>query len=383
MQKYKIKVSIFVKNKLNYFLFPKSKIYTSIMNPSTKILVAPLNWGLGHASRCIPIIYALKDCNFIPVIASDGASLQLLKKEFPNDIFETLPDYNIQYSERGEDFRFKIFKQLPKLFFAIRKEKKILEKILEKHAISGIISDNRPGIFSSKMPSVYMTHQVNVLSGNTSWISSKFHQYFIKKYLECWVPDVSEGVNLSGKLSHENSDLKNIKFIGPLTRFKKRNLAKKHDLLVVLSGPEPQRTLLEEKLRIELAEFKGSVVLVKGLVEKEQKITTQNNFTFYNYMEADELEIAIQESNYIICRSGYSSIMDLTFLRAKAFLIPTPGQFEQEYLAKKLKKEGSVPSCSQDKFTLDKLQKIDIYSGFRTYNFNQNWPELFACFKRE
>lgn len=351
------------------------------MNQSTKILVAPLNWGLGHASRCIPIIYALKKNNFTPVIASDGASLHLLKKEFPNDIFETLPDYNIEYSENGKDFRFKIFKQLPKLFFAIRKEKKLLNKIILKHGIAGIISDNRPGIFSNKIPSVYLTHQVNVLSGNTSWISSKFHQHFIKKYKECWVPDVSESLNLSGILSHGKSNLKNIKFIGPITRFKKRNLPKKHDLLVVLSGPEPQRTLLEEKLRIELTEFKGSILFVKGLVEAEQKIASQNNFTFYNYMEADELEIAIQESEYIICRSGYSSIMDLAFLSAKTFLIPTPGQFEQEYLAKKLKKEGSVPSCTQHKFTLDKLQKIDIYSGFRTYNYTKDWSDLFACFQ--
>lgn len=351
------------------------------MNQSTKILVAPLNWGLGHASRCIPIIYALKENNFTPIIASDGASLQLLKKEFPNEIFETLPDYNIQYSERGEDFKFKIFKQLPKLFFAIRKEKKIIQKIIRKHNISGIISDNRMGIYSSKIPSVYITHQVNVLSGNTSWISSKFHQYFIKKFKECWVPDASESLNLSGRLSHENAKLNNIKFIGPLTRFKKRNLPKKNNLIVVLSGPEPQRTLLEEKLLVELSEFNGSILFVKGLVENGQKITTQKHITFYNYMEADELEIAIQESEYVICRSGYSSIMDLAFLGAKTFLIPTPGQFEQEYLAKKLKKEGSVPSCPQHKFTLDKLQKIDIYTGFRTYNFNQDWSELFACFQ--
>jgi uncharacterized protein (TIGR00661 family) len=351
------------------------------MNTSKKILVAPLNWGLGHASRCIPVIYALKNNNFSPIIASDGASLHLLKKEFPNDIFETLPDYNIQYSEKGEDFRFKIFKQLPKLFFAIRKEKKVLEEIMKKHAISGIISDNRLGIFSKKIPSIYITHQVNVLSGNTSWISSKFHQHFIKKHTECWVLDVPESMNLSGRLSHVNANLKNIKFIGPLTRFKKRNLPKKNNLLVILSGPEPQRSLLEEKLSVELSEFKGTILFVKGLVEKEQQMTKQNHFTFYNYMEADELETAIQESEYIICRSGYSSIMDLAFLGAKAFLIPTPGQFEQEYLAKKLKKEGSVPSCAQDKFTLDKLQKIDIYTGFRTYNFNQNWADLFTCFQ--
>jgi uncharacterized protein (TIGR00661 family) len=380
MQKYKIKVSIFVKKIKQLFSFSQIENKHSIMNQSTKILIAPLNWGLGHASRCIPVIYKLKEHGFRPVIASDGASLQLLKKEFPTDIFETLPDYNIQYSEKGEDFRFKIFKQLPKLFFAIRKEKKIVEEIIKKHAVSGIISDNRMGIFSTKIPSIYITHQVNVLSGNTSWISSKFHQHFIKKYTECWVPDVPESLNLSGRLSHVNANLKNIKFIGPLTRFKKRNLPKKNNLLVILSGPEPQRTLLEEKLRMELSEFKGTILFVKGLVEAEQKTDIQDHFTFYNYMEADELEIAIQESEYVICRSGYSSIMDLAFLGAKTFLIPTPGQFEQEYLARKFKKEGSVPSCEQDKFTLDKLQKIDIYTGFRTYNFNQNWTELFARF---
>lgn len=353
------------------------------MNSSKKILVAPLNWGLGHASRCIPIIYALKEHGFTPIIASDGYSLEFLKKEFPNDIFETLPDYNIEYSEKGKDFSLKIIKQFPKLLAAVRGEKKLLEKIILKHAISGVISDNRLGIYSKKIPSVYITHQVNVLSGRTSWISSKMHQYFIKKHKECWVPDVIDGMNLSGKLSHESKNISNLKFIGPLTRLKKKNVTKKNDLIVVLSGPEPQRTLLENKLIEELNSYNGSILFVKGLVESEQKITTQNHITFYNYMDSDALEIAIQESEHIICRSGYSSIMDLAFLGAKAFLIPTPGQFEQEYLAKKLKKEGSVPSCKQERFTVDKLEKIDIYSGFRTYNFEKDWETLFEVFKRK
>lgn len=353
------------------------------MNSAPKILIAPLNWGLGHASRCIPIILALKENGYIPVIASDGAALELLKREFPNDIFESLPTFNIEYAKEKENFRFKIFKQLPKLFYSIRKEKKLLNEIIKRHTISGIISDNRPGIYSSKIPSVYITHQITVLSGNTTWFSSKFHHYFIKKYTECWIPDVKEGVNLSGRLSHESNKLTNLKYIGPLTRLKKKNVTKKYDLIIVLSGPEPQRTLLENKLIEELASYKGTILLVKGLVEAEQKISTQNHFTIYNFMETDELETAIQESNYIICRSGYSSLMDLAFLGTKAFLIPTPGQFEQEYLAKKLKKEGSVPSCKQDKFTIDKLEKIDIYSGFRSYNFEKDWDSLFSVFKRK
>jgi uncharacterized protein (TIGR00661 family) len=348
-----------------------------------KILVAVLNWGVGHASRCIPVMSALKKHGFTPIIASDGASLQLLQQEFPNEIFETLPDYNIQYSKEGKDFRFKIFSQLPKLFFAIKKERKMVKEIVKKHQIIGIISDNRPGMYYKNLPTVYITHQINVLSGNTSFISSKFHQFFIKKFDFCWVPDMPEVPNLSGKMSHENYPIKNTKFIGPISRMEYKQTTKDIDLLVVLSGPEPQRSLLEEKLVTELQNYLGKKVLVKGILAEKPKIWEESSFTMYNYATKDILNDLLLRSHLVIGRSGYSSIMDYAKLQCTAFLIPTPGQFEQEYLAKKLKREGSVASCTQHKFTADKLNKVTLYSGFRSYKFEQDWATLFGCFERK
>lgn len=354
-----------------------------ILSNTTFILVTPLNWGLGHASRCIPIIKALKENGFTPVIASDGNSLELLKKEFPEDIFEVLPNYNIEYAKNGKDFKFKIIKQFPRLLLAIAREKKIISKLIKKYPIKGILSDNRFGVYHKSIPSIYITHQIQVLSGNTSWISTKLHQHFIKKFDQCWIPDVKEGLNLSGKLSHVENLPKNCRFIGPLTRFKKESYPVKNDLLIILSGPEPQRTLLEDKLLLELKDYKNPIVLVRGIVENQQVITKDGTLTTYNFMDSKELEKTIHESDKVICRSGYTTIMDLAFLEKKAFFIPTPGQFEQEYLAKKLKKEGSIPSCKQEKFTAEKLHNIDIYTGFRKIDFSKNWAELFSLFKRK
>ena len=345
------------------------------------ILIAPLNWGLGHATRCIPIIRALQENNYIPIIASDGIALELLRKEFPNIQTLELPSYQIEYAKNGANFKWKLIKNGPKMIRAILEEKKTIQNWVEKYAIDGIISDNRLGVFSKKIPSVFITHQLNVMTGNTTWISSKIHQSIIKKYMECWVPDLIGTPNLTGKLGHiDNPNLKT-KYIGPLSRLQKKLLPKKYDLLVILSGPEPQRGMLEKHLKKEIVKYNGNVIFIEGNIEKEQKTTTIRNVTYYNFMNSTELEQAFNESEMVLCRSGYTTIMDLAQLRKKAFFIPTPGQYEQEYLAKKLKKEGSVPSCSQHKFTLDKLQKIDIYTGFRTYNFNQDWADLFACFQ--
>lgn len=351
------------------------------MNNSTNILITPLNWGLGHASRCIPIIHALKKNGFTPIIASDGASLDLLKKEFPTEIFEILPNYDIKYPKNGVDFKFKIMSQIPKLIVAVLKERKIVSKLIKKHAIKGIISDNRLGVHHLSIPSVYITHQIQVLSGSTTWITTKLHQHYIKKFTECWIPDVKEGLNLSGMLSHVNHLPKNCKYIGPLTRFKSNSFEKKHDLLVVLSGPEPMRTQLEEKLLEELKSINKSILFVRGVIENEQIISVKDNFTIYNYMDSEQLEKAIHESEKIICRSGYTTIMDLAYLQKKAFFIPTPGQYEQEYLAKKFKKEGSIASCKQSKFSIEKLHNIDIYSGFRKIDYSKNWEDLFSLFK--
>lgn len=361
--------------------FSKLKfIKPKLLKKRKKILVAPLNWGLGHATRCIPIIKALENHEFEPILASDGVALALLKKEFPHLQHFELPSYNIHYAEKGKNFKLKLLMQIPKMISAVKNEKKVISKLVDELQLDGIISDNRLGVQSKKIPSVFITHQLNVLTGNTSYITTKIHHFFINKFNECWIPDSEGSANLTGRLGHLDHPLKHSKYIGPLSRLHKKTLAKRYEIMIILSGPEPQRTLLEEKLKSEFSNYEEPTLFVKGIVENEQKIEKLGNITFYNYMTSEELEIAFNESDKIICRSGYTTVMDLAQLGKKAFFIPTPGQYEQEYLAKKYKQEGIAPSCKQEKFKLSKIDKIDLYRGLQNYSKEIRWKDLFRLF---
>ncbi len=344
------------------------------------ILVAPLNWGLGHATRCIPIIRALIDNNFNPILASDGIALELLKKEFPDLQTLELPSYQIEYAKNGKNFKWKMIKNSPKMIKAILAEKKIVKNWVNEYKLSGVISDNRLGVRSKLIPSVFITHQLNVLTGNTSWLTTILHQNIIEKFNECWVPDFEFKPNLTGKLGHLKKTNLNLKYIGPLSRIKKIDLPIKYDLMILLSGPEPQRTMLEEKLSKDVKNFKGKTIFIKGVVEKEQEIEQFGDITFVNFMNSKEIEIAFNESELVLCRSGYTTIMDLAKLGKKAFFIPTPGQFEQEYLAKKLRRNGLYPYANQDDFRIENLLEIDLYKGIQTAENNINWAELFGVF---
>lgn len=348
---------------------------------SKNILVAPLNWGLGHATRCVPIIQELLNNGFNPIIASDGVALALLKKEFPDLIALELPSYNIEYSKKGENFKWKLLKNSPKTIKGILSEHKIIEKWIKEYQLIGVISDNRLGLYTNKVPSVFITHQLKVMSGNTTWLSSKIHSIIINKYKECWVPDAEGTPNLSGKLGHiENTNLK-IKYLGILSRLNYKKLKKQYDVMVLLSGPEPQRTMLEEKLLFEFKEYPKKVVFVKGKVEAEQKMEQIGNVTVYNYMQATQLEKTINQSEMVLSRSGYTTVMDLAKLKKKAFFIPTPGQFEQEYLAIQLTEDGLVPTATQEEFTIKNLDSIHEYKGLPEINTEVNWSELFSLFK--
>ncbi len=358
------------------------------MNIKKRILVAPLNWGLGHATRCIPIINALIEQEFEPIIATDGDALQLLKKEFPKLIYLELPSYRIKYSKYGFLLKWQLFKTIPKLFKSVKKEKKVIEELIKTHHIKGIISDNRFGVYTSNkdVPTVYITHQLQVFSGfATTWLTTRLHQQIIKKHTKCWVPDFENTQNLSGKLGHINNHKLNLKYLGPLSRFTKtKATTQKYNILVLLSGPEPQRSLLEDKILNELKNYKESIIVVKGVVEHTQKITPQNAMTIYNFMQSTELEQIIKDSDIVISRSGYTTIMDLAvLLKKKVFFIPTPGQNEQLYLAKRMQQLQIAPYCKQDDFTIESLKEINCYKGFEMIENNLNFSELFSLFKGE
>lgn len=352
-------------------------------NQMKTILIAPLNWGLGHAARCIPIIKALQENNFIPIVASDGIALDLLKKEFPYLQFLELPSYQIEYAKNGKNFKWKMLKNSPKMIEAILKEKKMVKNWIKEFNIDGIISDNRLGVYNKNIPTVFITHQLNVLTGNTTWLTSFLHQNIIKKYYECWVPDLENNPNLAGALSHLDHPYFKIKYLGPLSRMHKKEVDKKYDLMIVLSGPEPQRGLLEEKLNKELKRYEGNTIFIKGVIEKEQKKEQMGNVTHYNFMSSRQLEKAFNESEIILCRSGYTSIMDLAKLDKKAFFIPTPGQYEQLYLAKKLKQDRLAPYVEQDSFSIENIAEVNLYKGLQIINEEIDWRKMFDVFQQK
>lgn len=348
------------------------------------ILVAPLHWGLGHATRCIPIIRALLAHRFNVLIASDGAALLLLQKEFPNLETVELPAYNITYPKNGGLFKWAMLLKLPQIKKTMIAENKLVAQLVKKRKIHGIISDNRFGVRNTEVPSVYITHQLNVLTGNTTFFSSKLHQDIIKKFNACWVPDVADKVdNLSGKLGHPKRPFP-VHYIGPLCRMKIETGPKTIAVLLLLSGPEPQRSLFEEKLKNVFSESEKDILMVRGLVEKTQEWGSFGNIRTVNFLQGNDLETVINKSEMVVCRSGYTTLMDLCMLEKKAFFIPTPGQYEQEYLAKRLKDMQIAPSCNQADFNLNKLQEIAAYKGLKALGRHSvDFSGLFSLFQGE
>lgn len=350
---------------------------------NTTILIAPLHWGLGHATRCIPIINQLLKQNYKVMLGSDGAALLILRKEFPELPFIELPSYQITYPKKGSFFKLNLLLKLPKIKKAIKVEKRIIKDLVYKEKIQGIISDNRPGSYHNQIPSVYITHQINVFSGFTTCLSSKIHQNIIKKFDACWVPDNEGPLNLSGSLGHPKKENFPVTYIGPLSRMQKKESPIIFDVMVLLSGPEPQRSILEIKMMDVFLHSKMKVLLIRGVIEDETKTHKNENITIINFLKSDLLEKFINESKLIVCRSGYSTIMDLCAMKKKAFFIPTPGQYEQLYLAKLLKEKAIAPFCSQDKFTIKQLDQLSLFNGFQTFNNTLDYKNLFRLFEGE
>lgn len=349
-------------------------VYSIFKNKvNVTILIAPLDWGLGHATRCIPLIHFFLQAGCKVIIAARGAQANLLKAEFPAVIFVSIPGYNIKYTNAERVFVLKIALQFPKIVRAINKEKKWLNSFLKENAVDAIISDNRYGLFHHKVTSVFITHQLLI---KTSFafaekIIQQMNYRCIKKFSLCWIPDEKGMINLAGDLSHPAAFPKvPVTYIGGLSRLEKQaETRQKFDLLIILSGPEPQRTLLEKKMLNELKTFNGKAMLVRGLPGNTKNLSAKSDLVIKNHLPAKELEKAFNESEYIISRSGYTTVMDICKLQKKSILIPTPGQTEQQYLAHHLQKQGWCLSVSQKNFTLsESLQKAQ--------NFKYRLPDL-------
>lgn len=324
------------------------------MENAAKILVCPLNWGLGHASRCVPIIRHLLQQGKQVIIASDGFPLELLKSEFPQLSFIHFPSYKVRY-KKGKSQVLAMVISLPSIIRGIYKEHQQLKKIITDYGIDGVLSDNRFGLWNKKIRSIYMTHQLMVkMPKHLKWLEPvawRMHRFFIQKYSICLIPDKFEDGGFAGDLTHKYPLPENAKFIGILSRFGMTSSypvnKEPYKVLAVLSGLEPQRTLFENILVEELAKKDIDSLIIQGLPENEQKIRKENRVTVVSHLSSEEIKQYMLETPTIICRSGYSTVMDLVTLNLSAIFVPTPGQTEQEYLAEYLSGKGLFTSVEQ------------------------------------
>jgi uncharacterized protein (TIGR00661 family) len=254
-----------------------------------------------------------------------------------------------------------------------------LQNIIDKFSIDAIISDNRYDLSTLKIPTVFITHQLNIQTSGLQTmvkpIINKLVNHYISKFNEIWIPDVSSNFQLSGHLSVSSKFEQNSYKIGLLSRFSSKhiiNISESIDVLIILSGPEPQRTILEKLLLKQALKSKLKITML--LAKPGEKINKQiNNVTIISHLPDNEFAAAIQSAKVIISRPGYSTLMDLSVFNKKAIFIPTPGQTEQEYLAKRLLEKKIAFSQSQGSFNLlESINKVDQYKGLHI----KNTPDL-------
>ncbi len=322
------------------------------------VLICPQHWGLGHVTRSIPIIRYFISKNYKVVLACSGAGSDLLRLEFPGYPVYELPDYGIRYPFKS--MYLNIGYQMIQMHWAIIKEHFVLRKICKQEYIELVVSDARLGAFQFGIPSVIIAHHLHFSLGFklAEWCSDIWMKFFYDRFDQLWIPDVDGPPNLSGDLSHLYQG-KNKHFIGLLSRFKKMELDKMYDFILMLSGPEPQRSYLEAILLNQLTTLKFSkAVLIrgtnKGPLLNRELVDQLPALEIREMVKGDELNQLMCASKIVICRSGYSTLLDLSVIQSKAILIPTPGQPEQEYLSEELMKQKLYYSVKQDSIDLEK-----------------------------
>lgn len=331
-----------------------------------RILVAPLDWGLGHATRCIPVIYELIAQGAQPWLAGEGLQEELLREEFPDLPFLPLKGYRVKYARSAPGLVRNLLFQTPRLLQTIRYENDWLKKQVQQHSLDAVISDNRFGLHDKNIPSIFITHQLRIKTPFGKWSDSLLQNRnyrLIDRFSACWIADDESDNNLAGELSHPLKKPRTpVHYTGLLTRLKPvETMEKKGHLFISLSGPEPQRSLLESRVLKEIAHYNGTATVVRGLPGHHSLIPSTNDIRFFNHLNTHEYNKEMQMAEVVISRSGYSTLMDLAALGKKSILIPTPGQTEQEYLGRRLQEMKCAVCIAQDKFGLtDALKKAGL-----------------------
>jgi spore coat polysaccharide biosynthesis predicted glycosyltransferase SpsG len=326
------------------------------------ILVCPLEWGLGHAGRMIPLVRRLQEKGHNLFIGAGSELQRFFHAELTGVKYIDFRGFSPSYSVHLPQYA-ALLLRMPVLIFHAAAEHFRLKRIIKNNNIDIVISDNRFGLWNRKVKTVYVTHQVRIpfpeKFRSYEWIGTGLHRFIIKKYSFCFIPDLPGELNLSGRLSHEVKMTVTTRFIGILSKFTDCHPAQKSgkesvpDITIILSGPEPQKGILRQKL-VGIFKEKGlKVVILEGKPGTSEPVSRIGNTISYNHLPSGEMAELLTCSKNIITRSGYTSIMELISLNRTALLIPTPGQTEQEYLAKYLSAKGWFTAVSQRALNLE------------------------------
>ena len=348
------------------------------MSFQLNILIAPLDWGLGHATRCIPIIdYLLKNNHRVSMAAPRHIN-DFVKQYFPN--LKTIPlrGYEISYSKKSIFFSAKIIVQIPKILSAIKRERQWLAKEIEQNHYDMIISDNRYGLHHPKVQSVIMTHQVSIQTGMGKFadlVLQKLHYRFLNRFNRVWIVDEEGTNNLAGKLAHPEKLPQNAEYTGILSQMmlyhssvNLENKTKQNNIVILLSGPEPSRSILEAEIMEQIGRLNSEdtfTIIAGNLKAKE---VDSSNVNYFAKLSGQALYNVLNDADLVICRSGYSTLMDLAVLKKRALLIPTPGQTEQEYLSGYCHKRFGCITGIQGKLAL----KTQIEAALKTQAISIN-----------
>jgi len=338
------------------------------------VLITPLDWGLGHTTRCIPLIRALLHHGCDVTIACTAKQKKLLALEFQEVSFALLPETRLSYGNNRLTTLLRLLLQVPKFLIHIKREHRWLRAFLQHQAVDAIVSDNRFGFYAAGIPCIFMTHQLQVKTGLGKWAdqwAQRINYRCINRFTACWVPDYKGEDALAGQLSNPSRlPAVPVHYIGAISRFTNcESLTNTGELLIILSGPEPQRSLLEQQIIAGLpANHTGTIRLVRGLPQEAAPLPALPGVEVYNHVAAEALNRLICAAEYVISRSGYTTVMDLLKLHKKAILIPTPGQAEQEYLASRLHHRRLAFCMTQSAFSLPHAMEAAKQFPYRAVN---------------
>jgi UDP:flavonoid glycosyltransferase YjiC (YdhE family) len=335
-----------------------------------KVLVAPLDWGLGHATRCVPVIREFLHQGAQVDLAVAPSFAPLYREMFPELKQVTAPSYNIVYPKHGFNMGLWLLKNSAHLNKVIAYEHHYAEEMVRLHGYDLLLSDNRFGFYSKKARSIYMTHQCRIafppLLSCLEGIGIRWHRSVMKHFDQVWIPDLEQGPGYAGMLSHVDGIPVPAKFVGPLSRFSElisgtgtatETGMQDLNVLAVVSGVEPARSQFENSLKEVLAQVPGNHAVILGKPAAGQKSWTEGNICFYNHLKTEEFAHMVGRARWVISRGGYSTVMDMAVLGAQCIFVPTPGQYEQVALARELSRKKYAVHIPAKKFGLQSLMQ--------------------------